>query len=73
MKDKMTLNGKPIDPNSIKIDGIDRCDYPDFVDAFISSATFANGVELNVEELNQFNAENNFLASRMVYEERMWI
>ncbi len=69
----MTLNGKEIDVRSIEIEGIDRCDYPDFVDAFVSSASFVNGIELTSEELNQFNNENSHLASVMVYEERLFI
>ena len=73
MNKNITLNGKQVDARSIEIEGIDRCDYPDFVDAFISFATFTDGTELTSEELDQFNTENNFLASRIVYEERMFI
>ncbi len=73
MKDNITLNGKRVDTRSIGIQGIDRCDYPDFVDAFVSSASFVDGTKLTNDELNQLNNENSHLASRTVYEERLFI
>jgi hypothetical protein len=73
MKDEITLNGKQVDPRSLDIEGIDRCDYPDFVDAYIASASFVDGTELTSDELNQLNNENSHLASIVVYEERMFI
>jgi hypothetical protein len=73
MKDEITLNGKRVDTRSFDIEGINRCDYPDFVDAYIASASFEDGTELTSDELNQLNNENSHLASIIVYEERMFI
>jgi hypothetical protein len=42
---------------SIKIDGIDPDDYPDFVDAYIVSAEFEDGTPLSEEELEQLTDE----------------
>ena len=73
MNENITLNGKRVDTRSIEIEGINRCDYPDFVDAYVSSASFVDGTKLTSDELNQLNNENTHLASRMVYEERLFI
>ena len=42
------------------IEGIDTKDYPDFVDAYIGSANFADGEmeDLTEDELNQLTEEN---------------
>ena len=40
---------------NVSIDGIDRRDYPDFVDAYISDVIFDDGTvgtDLEVEEMN---------------------
>ena len=39
---------------NIELDGIDHRDYPDYVDAFISSATY-EGKELTDQELDYIN------------------
>jgi len=44
----MTLNGCQV--FNIAIDGINRRDYPDFVDAFVTSAEWDNGVSLTEGE-----------------------
>lgn len=49
----------------IEVDGIDHNDYPDYVDAFISSATY-QGREMTDEELDQLNEDSDF-----VYEQVM--
>jgi hypothetical protein len=73
MNENITLNGKQVDTRSFDIEGINRCDYPDFVDAYIASASFEDGTELTSNELDQLNNENSHLASIIVYEERMFI
>lgn len=40
--------------DDIEIDGIDMKDYPDFCDAYISSATY-KGVELTDDQLDELN------------------
>ena len=51
------FKGKKID--NIEIDGIDMHDYPDFVDAYISYATYENGIELNDDELEELNNDSS--------------
>lgn len=42
-----------------EIDGVDARDYPDFCDAYFSSAYFADsGLALDDDELNQLTEEN---------------
>lgn len=43
---------KKIDFKSIKIEGVDMRDYPDFVDAFISYARYEDGSLLDEDDLN---------------------
>ena len=56
-KQQMTLNGRPIDTDSISIEGIDRSDRPDFVDAYISYAEYADGTPLTDAEVGQLSQE----------------
>ena len=49
----VALGDKIVDKDSIVIGGIDREDYPDFVDAYVEYATFDDGSELSGEELEQ--------------------
>jgi hypothetical protein len=46
--------------DNIEIDGIDTNDYPDFTDAFISSADY-NGVEMTDEQLEALNEDYSFV------------
>ncbi len=46
--------------DNIEIDGIDTNDYPDFCDAFISSADY-NGVEMTDEQLEALNEDYGFV------------
>jgi hypothetical protein len=46
-----------IDYDSIEVDGVDTNDYPDFTDAYIAAANFADGTSLTDEELDQLNDE----------------
>jgi len=47
------VSGKKVDLRSIDIDGIDMGDYPDFVDAYIASAQFEDGTDLEDYELEK--------------------
>jgi hypothetical protein len=47
----MELNGRAV--VNPEVDGVDRKDYPDFCDAYFSSAEYANGVKLTDEELDE--------------------
>ena len=46
--------------DNIEVDGIDTNDYPDFCDAFISSADY-NGVEMTDEQLEALNEDYGFV------------
>ena len=62
-----TLNVKEIEFNSIEIDNIDHKDYPDFCDAFATSATFKNGQELTESELDILNDNHSELINERVH------
>ena len=50
----------------IEIDGVDTKDYPDFCDAFIASASYENGVELNKKELAELNDNGAFVHEQVM-------
>lgn len=52
------MDYKKID--NIEIDGIDSRDYPDFCDAYISSADY-NGEEMTDEQLEEINNDSEFV------------
>ena len=52
------MNYKLID--NIEIEGIDTKDYPDFCDAFISSADY-DGEPMNDEQIDELNEDGDFL------------
>ena len=51
------INNKEVDLSTIEIDGIDLKDRPDFCDAYICSAQFIDGEELNDDELDVLKDE----------------
>lgn len=51
---------------NIKIDGIDTKDYPDFVDAYIVSADHEDGTPLTDSELDDLNADSDFVYSQVL-------
>ena len=64
----ITLNGQEIDRGTITVEGIDRADYPKFCDAFIASARFVDGIELNDAELEQLTEEAYDLINQIASE-----
>ena len=42
-----------IDWSTVELDGIDRRDYPDFCDAYISYAEFSDGTPLDDDQLEE--------------------
>jgi hypothetical protein len=58
------FNKKLID--NIEVEGIDHRDYPEYVDAFVSSADY-DGVEMTDEQLDELN-EDYELVSELVWE-----
>ena len=51
----LEINGKKVDKGSFEVDGIDYNDHPDYVDAYISAATFEDGEKLSDVELDELN------------------
>ena len=60
-----------IDYSSIKIDGVDERDAPDFVDTYVSYAEWNDGIELTDEELEHLNNLEEFqiLAQEKAHEQ----
>ena len=56
---------------NVVVDGICMNDYPDFVDAYISSADDANGNALTDEQLEALTDENQEFVQEMVHDEIM--
>ena len=56
-KNKKTMDYKKID--NIEIDGIDTKDYPDFCDAYISSADY-DGKPMTDKQLDEINDDGDF-------------
>ena len=52
------MDYKKID--NIEIDGIDTKDYPDFCDAYISSADY-DGVPMTDEQLDELNEDGDYI------------
>ena len=45
---------------NVEVDGIDTTDYPDFCDAFISSAEY-NGEPMTEDQLDELNDDGEFI------------
>jgi hypothetical protein len=69
----LMLNGKEVDEKSIEIDGIDRRDYPDFSDAYISAANFMDGTPLTNVEIEQLGEENNELVHEKIQDDQLYM
>ena len=65
---EIRINNKIVDMSCIEIDGIDTTDYPDFSDAYISSAIFEDGTELTVDELELLQEELYYDLNEMIME-----
>ena len=63
----ISLNGKDIDITSIEIDNVDTDDYPDFSDAYISAARYADGNALTDEELERLQDDNRDLVHELAH------
>ena len=73
LKEEVSLNGKPVDVNSIEIDGIDTSDYPDFVDAYIIAADYEDGTPLSDDEVQQFQDENYDLVGELIHDRQLYL
>lgn len=45
------INGRAVEIATIEVAGIDHHDYPDYADAYVSHAQYADGTDLSDEEL----------------------
>jgi hypothetical protein len=66
------INGKKVNINSIEIDGVDRRDSPDFVDAYISYAEYEDGTELSDAELNELG-EDGELVNELIFDRQLYL
>ena len=73
LKEEVSLNGKPVDVRSIEIDGIDTSDYPDFVDAYVVAADYADGTPLTDDEVQQFQEENYDLVGELIHDRQLYL
>jgi len=72
IREGASLDGKQVNINSIEIKGIDMEDFPDFVDAYITYAEYADGTELTDEELYQFQEENYDLIGELIHDRQLY-
>ena len=66
------FNGSVVDVNTINIEGVKVNDYPDFVDAFIASASYVNGKPLTDDELVNFQGENDMLVNDIIFDKQLY-
>jgi len=57
------LNYSKID--NIHVDGVDKNDYPDFCDAYISNADY-KGLEMTDDQLEQINKDSDFVYQAVI-------
>jgi len=69
----LMLNGKAVDEKSIEIDGIDRRDYPDFSDAYISAANYIDGTPLSDKEIEELDDQNNELVHEKIQDDQLYM
>jgi hypothetical protein len=67
------FNGKQINVNSLKIEGVDRRDYPDFVDAFFTYGEYSDGMEMSDIELQKFTDENGELLNELIFDRQLYM
>ena len=60
---KEVMDYKKID--NIEIDGIDTKDYPDFCDAYISSADY-DGVPMTDKQLDELNEDGDYVYGHII-------
>jgi hypothetical protein len=62
------INGKAVDHSSIEVDGVDRKDYPDFSDAYITRAEFHDGTELSDDHLDHLADKHPEIVNEKAHE-----
>ena len=69
MKESNKINVLTLTTSSFseyEVDGIDHGDYPDYCDAFISTAVLSDGTSLTDDECEELNELNYYLVQEMV-------
>ena len=66
------INGKKVNVKSIEIDGVDRRDSPDFVDAYISYAEYEDGTELSDAELDELGGDGE-LVNELIFDRQLYL
>ena len=51
--------------SNVELDGLNQKDYPDFVDAYITSADY-NGEPMTEEQLNAVNEDSDYVYAHVV-------
>lgn len=59
------LNGRMVDEVSLVVTGIDRMDYPDFVDAYFAEASYSDGTPLTEDELYELTSQEDGLCQEL--------
>tara|TARA_Y100000296_G_C5078904_1_gene208854 strand:- start:64 stop:255 length:192 start_codon:yes stop_codon:yes gene_type:complete len=59
----MSINLKEV--SDIEFEDVDTRDFPDFCDAFISSATY-KGRKITEEELDKLNDDSDFVYDKLI-------
>jgi hypothetical protein len=67
------FDGKQVDISSLKIEGVDRRDYPDFVDAFFTYGEYSDGMEMSDIELQKFTDINGELLNELIFERQLYM
>lgn len=67
MGSSVTINGKPVDVSSIEVDGVNDWDAPDFADAYVTYAQYADGTPLSDDELDQLTDEHGDLVNQAAH------
>ena len=60
------INGKEVDTTSFEFDDVHLWDYPDFCDAYVSSANFTDGTPLSDEELESLSNVRDLLYEKLI-------
>ena len=61
-----------IDINSLKIEGVDMKDYPDFCDAYIVSGDYEDGTPIPDEIIQKLNDENSGLINELIFDKHLY-
>lgn len=67
------FDGKQVNVGSLKIEGVDRRDYPDFTDAFFSYGEYTDGMEMSDIELEKFNLANLELMNQLIFDRQLYM